>query len=96
MAFDPNIPADYGLFRSADMRAQLNALKALIDVLQAQLAQKTSTDDVLNLVRTFAARNVDTVAQLPPPWSSNPPERDEFNEVRDKVNELVSGLVHPA
>jgi len=34
--------------------------------------------------------------QVQTPCSSNLPEHDEFNEGRDKVNELVRGLVHPA
>ena len=30
------------------------------------------------------------------PWSENPPDRAEFNETRDKVNEALGGLKHPA
>jgi len=82
--------------RVAALEAQLAAQAAQIAAWQTALGQKTSPDDVYNIVQSDAPRNVDAVSQLPPPWSSNPPERDEFNEVRDKVNELVSGLVHPA
>ena len=96
MPYDPTYPALDAEMTASELRAQLNALHDKIVALEAAQAQMVSVDTVLNLFRAYAARNVDGVAQLPPPWSSNPPERDEFNEVRDKVNELVSGLVHPA
>jgi len=51
---------------------------------------------VLDLIAANAAHNVDSVAALPPPWSENPPDRAEFNETSDKVNEALSGLKHPA
>jgi hypothetical protein len=38
MSFDPNLPADHSPLSSAEMRNQLNSLKALIDDLQQQLA----------------------------------------------------------
>ena len=110
MPFDPTIPANHGPFSSADMRAQLNSLKALIDALQAlvtaqqtviadlqqQLAARPTAPEVVDLITAQAARNVDSVPALPPPWSENPPDRAEFNETRDKVNEVLSGLKHPA
>jgi len=51
---------------------------------------------VLNLITANAVRNVDIVAALPPTWSENPPDRAGFNETRDKLNEALSGLTHPA
>jgi hypothetical protein len=38
MTFNPNLPADYSALSSAEMRNQLNALKALVDGMQLQLA----------------------------------------------------------
>ena len=38
MAFNPNLPADHAPLSSAEMRGQLNALKALVDAQQIQLA----------------------------------------------------------
>ena len=62
----------------------------------AQAPAKPGAPEVSAQISAEAARNVDSVAALPPPWSQNPPERDEFNEVRDKVNEVLGGLKHPA
>ena len=61
-----------------------------------QLADRPSTPEVVDLIAAQAARNMDSVAALPPPRSENPPDRAEFNETRDKVNEVLSGLKHPA
>jgi hypothetical protein len=41
ISFDPNLPADLSPLSSAEMRTQLNALKALNDDLQQQLAPLT-------------------------------------------------------
>jgi hypothetical protein len=38
MTFNPNLPADHSPLSSAEVRGQLNGLKALIDDLQSQLA----------------------------------------------------------
>src|SRR6516165_5945871 len=37
MAFDPNLPADHSPLSSAEMRVQLQGLKALIDIQQIQM-----------------------------------------------------------
>ena len=37
MAFDPNLPADHSPLSSAEMRVQLQGLKALIDIQQMQM-----------------------------------------------------------
>ena len=85
------------------LAAQITVLQAQVMVLQAenqslaqQLAARPTAQQVLDLIAAQAARNVDSVAALPPPWSENPPERAEFNETRDKVNEVLGGLKHPA
>ena len=103
MAFNPNLPQEGTELDAAQMRGQFNGLKEYIDVLtqrvadlEAQLATRPTMQQVLDLIAANSARNVDTVAALPPPWSENPPDRAEFNETRDKVNEALSGLKHPA
>ena len=103
MAFDPTQPTEDSELDAAQMRGQLNGLKEYIDALaprvadlEAQLAARPTVQQVLDLIAANAARNVDIVAPLPPPWSENPPDRAEFNETRDKVNEVLGGLKHPA
>ena len=103
MAFDPTQPTEDSELDAAQMRGQLNGLNDKITALQAenqslaqQLAVRPTVQQVLDLIAAQATRNVDTVAALPPPWSENPPDRAEFNETRDKVNEALGGLKHPA
>ena len=103
MAFDPTKPVEYTALDAAEMRSQFNGLKELIDPLntrvadlEAQLAARPTMQQVLDLIAAQAARNVDSVTALPPPWSENPTDRAEFNETRDKVNEVLGGLKHPA
>ena len=110
MPFNPNLPIAGTKLDAAEMRAQFNGLKDFIDPLAArvaeleaqnanltqQLAARPTMQQVLDLIAAQAARNVDSVAALPPPWSENPPDRAEFNETRDKVNEVLGGLKHPA
>jgi uncharacterized coiled-coil protein SlyX len=45
MGFDPNIPTELTLTDAAQMRGQLNALKSLIDGLQAQVTAQQATID---------------------------------------------------
>ena len=110
MAFNPALPAPNSDIMSGELRDNFNGLKEFIDAQQVQisarqaenqslaqqLAARPTAQQVLDLIAAQAARNVDRVAALPPPWSENPPERPEFNETRDKVNEVLSGLKHPA
>ena len=110
MPFDPNWPIGPVLITDTKMREQLTSLKDLNDALTTrvadveaqnaslaqQLAVRPTLQQVLDLIAANAARNVDAVAALPPPWSENPPDRAEFNETRDKVNEVLGGLKHPA
>jgi len=110
MAFNPALPAPDSDVMSGELRDNFNGLKEFIDAQQVQisalqaenqslaqqLAARPTVQQVLDLIAANAARNVDSVAALPPPWSENPPDRAEFNETRDKVNEALSGLKHPA
>ena len=110
MPYQPDYAVPHTTIRAAELNAQFAAVKAQLDAqaaqitaLQAdnqsltqQLAARPTAQQVLDLIAAQAARNVDSVAALPPPWSENPPDRAEFNETRDKVNEALSGLKHPA
>ena len=110
MPYQPDYAVPHTTIRAAELNAQFAAVKAQLDAqaaqitaLQAdnqsltqQLAARPTAQQVLDLIAAQAARNVDSVAALPPPWSENPPERAEFNETRDKVNEVLGGLKHPA
>ena len=103
MAFDPNLPQEGTELDAAQMRDQFHALKALIDAqaaqiaaLQSQLASKSGPQEVQAIVAAHAARNVDGLGQLPPAWDMNPPSREEFDEAKNKINELIQGLGHPA
>ena len=103
MPFNPNVPSPHRPLDAVEICAQFNALKAQMDEqagviadLKAQLAGKPGPAEVQAMIAAGTARNVDSVAALPPPWSENPPDRAEFNETRDKVNEVLGGLKHPA
>jgi len=110
MSFDPNIPGPHEELTSPMFRGQYNGLKEIIDALaalvaaqqviiadlQQQVAARPTAQQMLDIIAANAARNVDAVGALPPPWSDNPPDRAEFNETRDKINEMLSGLKHPA
>ena len=110
MPYQPDYAVPHTTIRAAELNAQFAAVKAQLDAqatqitaLQAenqsltqQLAARPTAQQVLDLIAAQAARNVDSVPALPPPWSENPPERAEFNETRDKVNEVLGGLKHPA
>ena len=110
MPYQPDYAVPHTPIRAAELNAQFAALKAQLDAqaaqitalqaenqsLSQQLAARPTAQQVLDLIAAHAARNVDAVAALPPPWSENPPDRAEFNETRDKVNEVLGGLKHPA
>ena len=76
--------------------AQITALQTQVAALQAALAQKPGAQEVQAIIAANAARNVDGVGQLPPPWDMNPPSREEFDAATTKINELIAGLGHPA
>ena len=98
MAFDPTKPVDYSPLDAAEMRNQLNALKALIDTqeaqiagLQAALSGKTSPDDVTQMIQTLAAHSC---ANMPYQGItlSNPPTRDELQSIADTLDVLFTAL----
>ncbi len=84
MAFNPNLPADHSPIVAAELRAQLNALKALVDA-------KPSMDDVNAAINANSAANSDNVfyLQLAP---SDPPTQSDVQAIIDRMNELITAL----
>ena len=102
MPFDPTKPANNSQMKSAEMRDQLNALKALNDAQAAQIAAltarvqalesgKASMDDVnAAIVANTAANPSDiTYTQMVP---SNPPTQSDLQTVIDLLNSLITAL----
>ena len=69
---------------AAEVRDQLNALKALIDA-------KPSMDDVNAAINENSAANSDSVfyLQLAP---SDPPTQSDVQAIIDRLNELITAL----
>ena len=87
MAFDPTKPANKSKLSSAEMREQLNSLKALIDAQQAQMAAMQAQVTSLNAKAT-------AVAAIPANdlMISDPPGCDEMNTLYDKVKAIINGM----
>ena len=102
MSFDPNIPAEHTDLDAAEMRAQFNALKALIDGLRNDLTSLSSIVTVLqsqvNFLQTQftplltdTPHNPNTVSDLAV-GLSQPPNQWEVQPIIDKINELLNAL----
>ncbi len=98
MPFDPTKPASNTRLSSAEMRGQLNALKALIDAqaaqitaLTQQLASRPTMDDVNAAINANSAANSDSVfyLQLAP---SDPPTQSDVQAIVERLNELITAL----
>ena len=89
--FDPAKPAANSPNSSAEMRAQLTALKALIDAHTAQIA---SLQAQLTAAIAGTAQNIPGVAALGIAIS-DPPQQAEVQATADKVDELINTLVRP-
>ena len=83
MAFDPTKPAELTPVDAAEMRGQLNALKALIDAQQAQITA------LQNALAGKAARP--TMGEFDPGFS-DPPTYDDLMQIQGCINDLVSQL----
>lgn len=81
MPFDPLKPAAASPLSSAEMRAQLTALKALIDSQGAQLTAAIAT----------TSANSNSVANVSLSIS-NPPGQDEVQTLANKLDELINAL----
>jgi dihydroxyacetone kinase len=96
MPFDPTKPAFGSPDSSAEMRDQLNALKALIDAQAAQIASLSAQlADVPNQIAAAIAgtsSNSDGVANLGLTIANNPPQQYEVQPIADKLDELINAL----
>jgi septal ring factor EnvC (AmiA/AmiB activator) len=89
MPFDPTKPAFGSPDSSAEMRDQLNALKAMID---AQAAQINSLQSQISGVLAQTSSNSDGVANLSLTIANNPPQQYEVQPIADKLDELINAL----
>ena len=87
--FDPAKPADHSPNSAAEMRAQLTALKALIDALTAQVA---NLQGQLNAAIAGTSNNSNGVGNLSLTINNNPPQQFEVQPIADKVDELINAL----
>ncbi len=96
MPYDPTKPATGSPDSSAEMRDQLNALKALIDAQAAQIASLTAQlADVPNQIAaaiSATSNNSNGVGNLSLTINNNPPQQFEVQPIADKVDELVNAL----
>ena len=83
MAFDSTKPADHAPISSAELRAQLTGLKALIDAQQAQI---TTLQTALN-----GKASAIGWSELDPGFH-NPPTFDDLEAIRVYINNLVTAL----
>ena len=96
MPFDPAKPAANAPLSSAEMRDQLNALKALIDAqaaaINAQSAQLASLQAQLSNSIAGTSSNSNAVANLSLTINNNPPQQSDVQPIADKLDELITAL----
>ena len=104
MPFDSALPANHSPLNSAEMRGQLNGLKALIDALPPGVTVAALNDAVavlgedINNLAAIVDAGVSGSALNPAAVEvlnlevSNPPTQAEVQTVADKLNELVAAL----
>lgn len=83
--FDPAKPAAGDALDAVLIRAQLNALKALIDAQAGQIAS-------LQAQLGNTSNNSNGVGTLNIGLSNNPPQNYEVQPIADKVDELINAL----
>ena len=102
MPFNPNFPPDHQDLNAAPFRDQYNALKALYDAQQLQIAAltarvqalesgKASMDDVNAAIVANSSANCDSVEQLDLQPSDPPTQNDVYQTVY-RVNVLIGTL----
>ena len=95
MPFDPSKPADHSPDSSAEMRAQLNGLKDLIDAQQIMINGINSTlaalSGQINALTNDTPHNCASVSNLSMTVGS-PPQPSEVQGIADKVDELLNTL----
>lgn len=87
--FDPAKPADHSPNSAAEMRAQLTALKALID---AQAAEIGSLQSQITAINNTTSGNSNGVSLLGLAIINDPPELAEVQPIADKMDELINAL----
>ena len=96
MPYDPTKPAFGSPDSSAEMRDQLNALKALIDAQAAQIASLSAQlADVPNQIAAAIAAtssNSNGVGNLSLSILNNPTQQSDVQPIADKVDELINAL----
>ena len=96
MPFDPSLPAAGAKLQSQVVRDQLNALKALIDDLAAQLAGANSAiatlQSQLGSAVAGTSSNSNGVGTLGLSIGNNPPQQWEVQPIADKMDELINAL----
>ena len=91
MPFDPTKPQENTPLDAAEMRSQLNALKQLIDELQAQLASRPTAAEVEQMILQQSAGAVTHVE----PLNQNvgdPPTQAEVQTVSSQLDALITEL----
>ena len=83
MAFNPSLPANNSPIASAELRNQLNGLKALIDAQQAQIA-------ALQAQLSQAAKNPG-VGEFDP-GLHDPPTFADVEAIRGVINQMIFGM----
>ncbi|MGB8167360.1 MAG: hypothetical protein WCF18_07695 [Chthoniobacteraceae bacterium] len=89
MAFDPNKPQAGEAVDAVLIRAQFNALKALIDAQAQQIANLQAS---LAAAIAGTANNIPGVSDLSGLGINNPPQTGEVQAMLDKLNEMINAL----
>ena len=92
MPFDPTKPGFGSPDSSAEMRDQLNALKALFD---AQAATLANLQAQIAAAIGASSNNSNGVGTLGLTIANNPPQQSEVQPIADKVDELINSLRRP-
>ena len=90
--FDPAKPVPGDTLDAVLIRAQLNALKALIDTQAAQIA---SLQTQLTAAIAGTANNIPGVGPLNLTINNNPPQQSDVQPIADKVDQLINTLLRP-
>ena len=89
MPFDPTKPGFGSPDSSAEMRDQLNALKALFD---AQAATLANLQAQIAAAIGASSNNSNGVGTLGLTIANNPPQQSEVQPIADKLDELINAL----
>lgn len=106
MAFNPNLPVDDSPLDAAEMRGQLNALKAINDAQAVQIAAltarvaalengKPSMDDVNAAIVANSSANCSNVEVMTFDFS-DPPIKQDLDGFLYGVNQLIMALHRPS